>query len=88
SLAHYAQRADEIGGEIERLEREEVAALLGRDFGSAEAAEAALEAFALEHGAAHEEALLRLFHRRVMRRLQLIRDYPAPIVTRGLGATR
>jgi len=88
SLAHYARRADEIGGEIERLERQETQALLGRDFESDQAAEAALEAFVRERGAQHEEALVRMFHRRVMRRLQLIRDYPAPIVTRGLGATR
>lgn len=88
SLARYARRADEIGGEIERLERSDVEALLGRDFASDDAAEAALETFVLEQGAQHEEALVQLFHRRVMRRLQLIRDYPAPIVTRGLGATR
>lgn len=88
SLARYALRADEIGLEIERLERAETEALLGGTFQSTEDAESALEAFVIAQGAAHEKALARYFHRRIMRRLQLIRDYPAPIVARGLGKTR
>jgi aminoglycoside phosphotransferase (APT) family kinase protein len=88
SLARYACRADEIGAEIEMRECSEIEELLGRSFPSHDTADAALESFVVGQGAAHEEALLRLFHRRVMRRLQLIRDYPAPIVTRGLGRTR
>lgn len=88
SLARYALRADEIGPEIERLERTEAEALIGRAFSSLEAAEAALEAFVLSAEPDQDGRLARFFHRRVMRRLQLIRDYPAPIVTRGLGRTR
>lgn len=88
SLARYALRADEIGPEIERLDLAEAEALLGCTFASAEAAEAALEQFVMNADADRDRALTAFFHRRVMRRLQLIRDYPAPIVTRGLGRSR
>lgn len=81
-------RADETGPEIERLERAETEALLGGAFQSIEDTEDILETFVVAQGAAHEKALARYFRRRIMRRLQLIRDYPAPIVARGLGKTR
>jgi aminoglycoside phosphotransferase (APT) family kinase protein len=88
SLARYALRADAIGPEIERLERAETEELLGRAFPSSEAAEEALEALILAGDPGQDGPLTRFFHCRVMRRLQLICDYPAPIVTRGLGRTR
>jgi aminoglycoside phosphotransferase (APT) family kinase protein len=85
SLARYAQRADEIGPEIDRLELADAQALLGEPFTSPQAAEEALEAFVTSEGAQREAELVRFFHRRVSRRLQLLRDYPSPIVDRGLG---
>lgn len=88
SLARYALRADEIGPEIERLDLAEADALIGRALGSPETAEEVLEQFVLAADVDQDRALTAFFHRRVMRRLQLIRDYPAPIVTRGLGKSR
>ena len=86
SLALYAQRVDEIGAELERIELHEAEALLARPCATLEAAEELLEAFVLADGAEREADLIRFFHRRTLRRLQLLSGYPAPIVTRGLGA--
>lgn len=88
SLARYARRADEIGAEIERRELEEAEALLGQRFASLAESEAALERFVETNAEARQAELLQLFHRRMMRRLQLLRGYPAPIVARGLGRSR
>jgi len=88
SLARYLRRVDEIGGAIERLEHEDAQAIIGGRFETRAEAEAALEEFVRENGQSRQAELLRLFHRRMMRRLQLLRGYPAPIVTRGLGRTR
>jgi hypothetical protein len=88
SLARYAQRVDEIGAEMERLEIDDVEALLGRRFESLAQADVELETFVHSRGEDYEVPLLRLFYRRVMRRRQLLRGYPAPIVERGLGYTR
>lgn len=86
SLARYAQRADAIGPEIDRLDLADIEALLGRSFGSLAEANTALETFVHAEGPQHEAALLRLLHAAIMRRLQLLEGYPGPIVTRGLGS--
>jgi hypothetical protein len=83
SLANYARRADQFGAELDRLELTDAEALLQTSFTSLGDAEAALENFVLESGPEHDAELVRFFHRRVMRRLQLIQDYPGPIVKRG-----
>ncbi len=88
SLARYVQRVNEIGAQIERLEREEIGALIGRTMPSLAQCEAALEECLPDLENARQPELIQLFHRFVMRRLQLLRGYPAPIVTRGLGRTR
>lgn len=86
SLARYAQRADEIGAEIDALELDAIGRLVGRTFALRDEATAALEAFVLAEGDGRERELIALFHGLVMRRLQLLEGYPGPIVTRGLGA--
>lgn len=87
SLARYAQRADAIGPEIDRLDLVAIETLLDRHFVSLTDAHAELEAFVHAHGAQHEADLVRLFHGSILRRLQLLEGYPGPIVTRGLGST-
>ncbi len=83
SLAHYARRLDEAGAEMDRVDLTETEALVGEKFANLDAADAALEGFVLAAGPEQDSALVTLFYRRTMRRLQLIRDYPGPIVDRG-----
>ncbi|KJS06253.1 MAG: hypothetical protein VR73_10150 [Gammaproteobacteria bacterium BRH_c0] len=85
SLAHYAHRADQLGAAIEELELAGMAELLGKRPASITEGEAALERFVLDSGDEHTAALLQFFHRRTRARLQLIQDYPSPVVSRGLG---
>lgn len=85
SLAHYARRADQLGAAIEELELAGMAELLGKRPASIAEGEAALERFVLDSGDEHTAALLQFFHRRTRARLQLIQDYPSPVVSRGLG---
>ena len=85
SLAHYARRADQLGAAIEGLELAGMAELLGTRPSSIAEGEASLERYVLEGGDDNTEGLLRFFHRRTMARLQLIQDYPSPVVSRGLG---
>ena len=82
SLANYLRRLDEIGLEIERLTLTDISHFLNASFATLADAEATLENFAVENGAAHSAELTRLFHRQIMRRLQLIQDYPAAIAAR------
>lgn len=86
SLANYALRADQLGPAIEQLELADVNHLLNQQFTTNQEAEAALEAYVLSAGEDKDAELLQLFHRRALRSLQLIQDYPAPIVSRPLGA--
>jgi len=88
SLGRYLRRVNEIGATIEVQERADVEEITGQRFGSLDEAEDALEQFVRSHGVERQAELLCLFHRRMMRRLQLLRGYPAPIVNRGLGQTR
>lgn len=88
SLARYLKRVNEIGATIEAEEQGDVEAITGKRFSDGAEAEIALEQFVREHGQERQTDLLLLFHRRMMRRLQLLRGYPAPIVERGLGRTR
>ena len=85
SLAHYARRADPLGAAIEELEIEGMAELLGKRPTSIAEGEAALERYVLEADDDKTADLLQFFHRRTRARLQLIQDYPSPVVTRGLG---
>jgi aminoglycoside phosphotransferase (APT) family kinase protein len=83
SLANFARRLDEMGGALDRIELEEVRLLLGTDVATLTEGEECLERFVLEAGPAQDAHLVRFFHRRIRRRLQLLQDYPGPIVTRG-----
>jgi aminoglycoside phosphotransferase (APT) family kinase protein len=85
SLALYAQRADSTGPSIDALELEELADILGHRPTDHSVADAELERFVLSASPAEDEKLVRYFHRREMRRFQLIADYPSPIIERGLA---
>ncbi|WP_062344119.1 phosphotransferase [Novosphingobium sp. CCH12-A3] len=85
SLAFYLQRLAESGDDIERAELEDARSILGIADPAAETLETQLDAFVEQARPEHDRALVRYFHRRQMRRLQLLRDYPGPIVTRGLA---
>lgn len=85
SLAFYLQRLAESGDAIERAELDDARNILGIADADAVTLEAQLDAFVERASPAHDHALVRYFHRRQMRRLQLLRDYPGPIVTRGLA---
>jgi hypothetical protein len=85
SLAFYLQRLAESGDAIERDELDDARNILGIADADAVTLEAQLDAFVERASPAHDHALVRYFHRRQMRRLQLLRDYPGPIVTRGLA---
>ena len=85
SLALYLKRLAESGDAIERAELDDACDILGLAELDAGTLEERLDGF-VEHAApAQDRALARFFHRRQMRRLQLLRDYPGPIVTRGLA---
>jgi aminoglycoside phosphotransferase (APT) family kinase protein len=83
SLANYARRADQFGAALDRLELDDAETLLGTNFGSLGEAEDRLERFVLDAGPERDADLVRFFHRRILRRLALIQDYPGPIVSRA-----
>ena len=85
SLAYYLQRLAESGEAIAQAEGEDARAILGLADGPAETLEARLDAFVAAAPPARDGDLVRYFHRRQLRRLTLLRDYPGPIVTRGLS---
>jgi hypothetical protein len=47
-----------------------------------------LERFVQAASPESDETLVRYFYRRETRRLQLLADYPSPIVSRGMGPGR
>jgi len=83
SLARYLARLDAIGADITDANAIETDALLGVHSATPEAGEAALEEFVFHSGPEHHAGLIRLFHRRCIRQLQLLKGYPGPIVGRG-----
>jgi aminoglycoside phosphotransferase (APT) family kinase protein len=85
SLAFYLQRLVESGDAIAQAELDDARELLGIADADAARLEAQLDTFVEHARPDHDQALVRYFHRRQMRRLQLLRDYPGPIVTRGLA---
>lgn len=85
SLALYLQRLVESGDAIEQAELDDARDILGISDARAETLEARLDAFVEQAPSERDRDLVRYFHRRQMRRLQLLRDYPGPIVTRGLA---
>jgi hypothetical protein len=64
--ASYLARVESMWPEMEKEEAAEIDALLGRVTTPLDR-EADLEAFVLEHGAAHEEALMQFFQKRCLR---------------------
>jgi hypothetical protein len=70
--AEYLRRADTYGAAIEAADLDDIAALLGERPADWRAGDTALEAFVLAAGPEHDAALVRLFHRRAMRQMQLL----------------
>ena len=85
SLAFYLQRLAESGDAMAQAELDDACDILGITDAEDATLEARLDAFVEQATPGHDRALVRYFHRRQMRRLQLLRDYPGPIVTRGLA---
>jgi len=88
SLARYLQRADAHGQTIEAQEKAEAEALLDRSLADMDEVELELERCVQAASPARDEDLVRYFYRRETRRLQLLADYPSPIVSRGMGPGR
>ena len=85
SLAFYLHRLAESGEAIAQAELDDARTILGLADGDPATLEARLDAFVEQAGPPSDGDLVRFFHRRQMRRLQCLRDYPGPIVTRGLA---
>lgn len=85
SLALYLHRLAESGDAITQAELDDAHDILGLADADAETLETRLDAFVEQAPPERDYDLVRYFHRRQMRRLQLLRDYPGPIVTRGLA---
>jgi len=85
SLTNYLQRLAESGHALERADLDDAHDLL--DIRGADSAdlEQRLDAYVQQVAPERTRVLVRFFHRRQLRRLQLLRDYPGPIVTRGLA---
>jgi aminoglycoside phosphotransferase (APT) family kinase protein len=71
-LARHLQRFDEIGDACVAADLDDLHALLGQRFEHWHEGDAALEAFVLADHGSHDEALVRLFHRRLWRAHQLL----------------
>jgi len=71
-LARHLQRADEIGDAVALADLEDIAQLTGQRPESWRAGDEALERFVLADGGRHDEALVRLFHRRLSRYKMLL----------------
>lgn len=85
SLAFYLRRCEESGEAIFRAEAQDARELLGVDGADPADLEARLDTLVQHATPELDRPLVRYFHRRQMRRLHLLRDYPGPIVTRGLA---
>ncbi|MBJ18553.1 MAG: phosphotransferase family protein [bacterium] len=70
-LARHLARTDEIGDAVDQANLDELEELLGTRPATWQEGDAALEQFVLEDDGRHDEALLRLFHRRTSRYLML-----------------
>ena len=70
-LARHLARADEIGAAVEEANLDDLAPLLGARPATWQEGDAALERFVLADDGRHDEALVRLFHRRTCRYLML-----------------
>ncbi|NNE73623.1 MAG: phosphotransferase family protein, partial [Acidimicrobiales bacterium] len=66
-LARHAQRADEIGQELDQADLDDLEGLLGTRPSNWAAGDAALEAFVMADGGTHDRELIELFHKRNLR---------------------
>ena len=70
-LARHIARTDEIGEAVVQANLDDLAELLGTRPATWQEGDAVLERFVLEDDGSHDEALIRLFHRRTWRYLML-----------------
>ncbi len=70
-LARHLARVDEIGAAVDAANLDDLEALLGVRPATWQEGDAARERFVLEDDGRHDEALIRLFHRRTTRYLRL-----------------
>jgi aminoglycoside phosphotransferase (APT) family kinase protein len=66
-LLRHLRRADEIGAEFEQADLDDTAKVLGTRPANMDEADARLESFVIAAGPEHDEALIRLFDRRLQR---------------------
>jgi aminoglycoside phosphotransferase (APT) family kinase protein len=84
SLAHFTRRSQLLGPGMDEAELEDMAAILGRRPKDIPSGERDLEEFVLSAAPDNDEALVRHFYRREVRRYALMQDYPTPINQRWL----
>jgi hypothetical protein len=70
-LARHLARTDEIGDALDQANLDDLEALLGHRPATWQEGDAALERFVVEDKGRHDEALVRLFHKRTWRYLML-----------------
>ncbi len=70
-LARHLARSDEIGAAVDEANLDDMAELLGYRPATWQEGDAALERFVCEDDGTHDEALVRLFHKRTWRYLML-----------------
>lgn len=86
-LARHLARADELGRACTEADLDDLAPLLGHRPATWQEGDAALEAFVLEDGGAHDAQLVPLFHRRLWRAHQLMGP-PGSAMTTHLAIQR
>ena len=71
-LARHLQRASQVGIQAEAADRQDLTSLLGQTPVNPQEADAELEAFVIRDGGTHDLALIKLFHRRLVRALSTL----------------
>ena len=73
-LTEYIAKVDQYGPELERIDREEAQAILGRRYDDPAQLEEQLEAFVRSAGPEHNQQLMRFFASQIERRVQVYGD--------------
>src|SRR5690606_4669199 len=73
-LTEYIAKVDQYGPELERIDREEAQAILGKRYDDPAQLEEQLEAFVRSAGPEHNQQLMRFFASQIERRVQVYGD--------------